>query len=480
MTEADFLHAIREHPDDDVTRLAFADWLMERGDEASAARGELIQAQVRIARQTEGDPPADWAITDRLPDLRAREQALLDRYEGAWARPIVPFVENYQFRRGFVESITLDEQQFLQHADALFAFAPIRRVRFAAPLSPQLLASPLLRRVSELDLSGLLLHDGGLRDVLNCPHLVNLTWLDLGGCGLGPLGIALLAGSPLLARLKHLNLACNPLDLQAIQSLFHSPYWGSVSSLGLTGIPIDVRMEQFLTQSLQRSSDPAVLRSLLQLSSRQEREYTHAVVRDLARRASQSPRQTVAVLAAGLRDGHRKVRSAAAAMLARLGPVAAPALPALVQRLFDRNPLVREQVVPALARLLPSLPPPMQRWLCSLANPLLPPGRNLVSTLERNDLSESVLTAFGLVCACRKAWYAHITAGRTGPAPVPHDGPQGRPAVLTAVDELVALAARHAARHAAGAARAREQDGGRHREAGWLLARLTELLQAAD
>jgi uncharacterized protein (TIGR02996 family) len=40
MTNNDFLHAIGHSPEDDTLRLAFADWLEERGD---AERAEFIR-----------------------------------------------------------------------------------------------------------------------------------------------------------------------------------------------------------------------------------------------------------------------------------------------------------------------------------------------------------------------------------------------------------------------------------------------------
>ena len=41
-----FFQAILETPDDDLPRLAYADWLEERGD----PRGEFIHLQCRLAR----------------------------------------------------------------------------------------------------------------------------------------------------------------------------------------------------------------------------------------------------------------------------------------------------------------------------------------------------------------------------------------------------------------------------------------------
>ncbi len=42
-----FLEAIIGRPDDDGPRLAYADWLDERGD---AARAEFIRVQIALAR----------------------------------------------------------------------------------------------------------------------------------------------------------------------------------------------------------------------------------------------------------------------------------------------------------------------------------------------------------------------------------------------------------------------------------------------
>src|SRR5262249_4226175 len=139
-------------------------------------------------------------------------------------------------------------------------------------------------------------------------------------------------------------------------------------------------------QTLQGSSDPSLLRSMLQTASREEREYTNIHVRELAQRAGQDPARATVILAEGLHDGRREVRSAAAQMIAQLGTAGTPALRKMVQRLFERTLLVRDPVAPALARLLPNLPTPLQRWLCLLANPLLPAAANLKAVLEHPEL----------------------------------------------------------------------------------------------
>ena len=54
-TEDAFFHDIREHPEDDVPRLVYADWLEEHGGEQARARAELIRVQCRLERLPEED-----------------------------------------------------------------------------------------------------------------------------------------------------------------------------------------------------------------------------------------------------------------------------------------------------------------------------------------------------------------------------------------------------------------------------------------
>jgi len=186
------------------------------------------------------------------------------------------------------------------------------------------------------------------------------------------------------------------------------------------------------------------------------------------------------VLASGLKASHRKQRAAAAQMLAQLGSEAAPALPALVQRLFESTPLVRDHVAPALARLLPTLSRPMQSWLCLLANPLLPPLANLRSALLNPQLPADVREEFARLCARRREWRKHIAAGNQGPAPLPDLTKVALDvdSVSKAVNDLLSQAEQAACKHRtleserqAAASRAR------NKEAAWLLARLCEQLQ---
>src|SRR5579872_5879061 len=118
MSQADaFLDAIRESPDDDAPRLIFADWLDDHGDGDRAA---FIRAQVRLAPLAADDP-------DRLD--REDEADDLMRRHPDWAGPLPEVAQGWEFRRGFVESVTLAASAFLPAAGRLFAAFPLRHVR---------------------------------------------------------------------------------------------------------------------------------------------------------------------------------------------------------------------------------------------------------------------------------------------------------------------------------------------------------------
>lgn len=480
MTEADFLRAILDQPEDEMSRLAYADWLLEQPDSIRQARGEFIQVQIQLAQRLEGGgDPSQWIDAGRLPELKAREQQLLEQYGSIWAGPVQSLVDSYQFHKGFIELIALDANRFVRHAAQLFAQTPVRRMRLIGWPNAKFANSEYLTRLTGLDFSRNQMSDQGLRTLLCSPYLENITWLDLSYCYLTDQGILALAQHALLGRLTHLNLGYNLLGQRSVQALFDSPYWGKVRHLVLTGnYYIDSRVQQFLAQRLQGASDPALLRSMLQTASREEREYTNANVRSLAQRAGRHPQQAVHVLTEGLHDGNRKVRCASARMIAQLGKSGTQAVPLLVQRLFEQNALVRDHVAPALARLLPELPSEMQRWLCLLANPLMSAPTNLRDTLGHPRMPSQVREQFAAICARRALWWQHLARGGAGPAPVPEPGSYASTVsgVRKRVTELLDQAGRHAARHAKGKQADRATCNGAAREAAWLLARLTELL----
>src|SRR5688572_1070690 len=116
-SHAAFLGAIRENPDDDTPRLAFADWLTEQGE---SERGEFVRVQVERARLPEDD--------DRHSNLHARELRLLGTHLPAWgAGP--PLLRTGRFRRGFVEYVEGTAATLVEQLPEVAALTPIREVR---------------------------------------------------------------------------------------------------------------------------------------------------------------------------------------------------------------------------------------------------------------------------------------------------------------------------------------------------------------
>jgi uncharacterized protein (TIGR02996 family) len=165
VTEAAFLAAIIERPDDDVPRLVFADWLDEHGQ---PERAEFIRVQVELAALPDcpacgnsgvsqetvtrwigglgecgvGSRPAPcWKCPRHA--LRRRERELWRiafKHQAEWLG--LPFEATLRIEdapglgpypsallcRGFVSAVTLSWADWSRHAAALLAACPIRRV----------------------------------------------------------------------------------------------------------------------------------------------------------------------------------------------------------------------------------------------------------------------------------------------------------------------------------------------------------------
>jgi uncharacterized protein (TIGR02996 family) len=208
LTHDAFLSDIVENAGDDAPRLIYADWLDDEGD---ADRAELIRLQCRLARLPDDHPERSR--------LKARESDLLLHHESTWraALPELEAVTWEDFSRGFVEAVFVQSAEaFLQQAPALFAAAPIRRVRLARidpPSGRALARSPYLARLTELNLGS----NTGVCD--QCVHA--------------------LARSPHVANLTALLLHYNPLDNNTIADLADSRHLGQLRELYLSGTGLD-------------------------------------------------------------------------------------------------------------------------------------------------------------------------------------------------------------------------------------------------
>ncbi len=225
-----FLEAIREQPDDDLHRLAWADWLEERGDDDRSA---FLRAQLVAARLDETDLALD-ALEDRADDLLAA-------HEDEWAGRVGDLASDLGWSRGCIESATLSADVLLDYGDELFETMPIRHVRLVAREEdlPRVAGCPWLAGVEHLEIANAShLRDAPLQAFLSSPYLGRLTSLDLRGHGIeGPL-IQTLIGTGILRRLRRLDLSGNkPLGDRATRLLAEADA-PNLEWLGLDGTNI--------------------------------------------------------------------------------------------------------------------------------------------------------------------------------------------------------------------------------------------------
>src|SRR5262245_23679437 len=225
--ERAFFDRIRDEPNDDGPRLLYADWLDDNGQ---SDRAEFVRLQCALARLPDDDP--------RRPDLRERERQLLEANEAAWTAGISPLVTAWVFRRGVIDSVSVEATSFLDGGEALFALAPVRKVRFpnVGDRLPRLAKSPLLRLVRELDFSGNDLGNRGPTLLARSPHLERLDALDLSFTELGDRGLAAIAGSPVFGALRSLQINDDSrIGGPGIRAVAESPHLTALAELDVSG-----------------------------------------------------------------------------------------------------------------------------------------------------------------------------------------------------------------------------------------------------
>jgi uncharacterized protein (TIGR02996 family) len=164
---AAFLRAIRATPDDDTTRLVFADWLDEHDDPL----GEFIRVQIELE-------PIRYRIDNpRAVELHRREDELLRRYGDDWLGTDHLLTNPADFgpvcRRGFPDYACLSLDTFLQNGEALFAAHPtLREVALygLANRCSELTMSPLLAKLDTLEIADWLAEDDAISLSVS-PHL---------------------------------------------------------------------------------------------------------------------------------------------------------------------------------------------------------------------------------------------------------------------------------------------------------------------
>jgi len=191
---------ILQRPFDYELRRRYAELAAKRQD----PRAELIRAQIAI-RDLE-------ARRESLGPLRERVQELLVSHP-EWTAALRELgARDIKFDRGFPWEITIDVTPFLEHADKLFALAPITSVRLRGGLGrgAALAALPLLAKLGALDLEEQGVTDSDIAALATSPYVSGLRFLGLIRNRLTDAGIETLVASTNLPALERVALDFNP------------------------------------------------------------------------------------------------------------------------------------------------------------------------------------------------------------------------------------------------------------------------------
>jgi uncharacterized protein (TIGR02996 family) len=220
--EGAFLQDIIDNPDEDAPRLIYADWLEEQGDPEGLARAEFIRVQIELETLDEPGP--------RLWRLREREAELLGTWRAEWVPPgLRELVLGEEFRRGFVEGVTLTAGQFLERAEDVFRLAPVRRLRLS--VGAPFVGYPLERLPLQLREQRAAL-GRAVADVAGSPFLKRLTALHP-DFPLGSAEVLALAGSPHPRNLRELSVRWQDAEPAAVRGLLASPVCAGLRRLDM-------------------------------------------------------------------------------------------------------------------------------------------------------------------------------------------------------------------------------------------------------
>jgi uncharacterized protein (TIGR02996 family) len=241
MRHEGFLHALRDDPDDDASRLIYADWLDDHGD---CERADFIRLQVRLSQIKPGDP--------ERPALAALSQEAVKAETERWLGARPSFLKAWSFRGGLLDRLVLDASATMADLVPLLEAHPVREVVLGAPgilrplaCSPALslirslscswssdchflLDSPYLRGLRELSLEGKDVTNDVARSVARSAGLSELRVLRLHSTSLSDAGVVHLLRRGVLPKLAawHVHSPnASPLGLQNLFAPHRAARW---------------------------------------------------------------------------------------------------------------------------------------------------------------------------------------------------------------------------------------------------------------
>src|SRR5262249_18304279 len=98
----------------------------------------------------------------RAGELAVEAEGLLAEHERRWLGEWAELLVNWSFRRGFLDSVTLEPEVFLARGAELFEAQPVREVRFVGAggdaahgeVAEEIVASPAFAHVRAVNASG--------------------------------------------------------------------------------------------------------------------------------------------------------------------------------------------------------------------------------------------------------------------------------------------------------------------------------------
>ncbi len=230
-----FWDAIRAEPDSDVPRLAYADWLEQRGDPWA----EVVRIQCRYA---DGDRPYN------LPwDTRVRLEELLKVHQHRWDRGAHDLGVKVWFWRGMVEGVSCSAAKFLEVGPRLLeAFPHIHMVEIDGiqGRGAKLAASCELSAARSLQLKELAGDDG--ERIIRSPHLTRIEKLRVGlPC---PIDLAWLLDMPVARRLRELDLSRSKLTAEVLGLFGQTDAAAGLETLVLDTTGMDDEMARRLSE----------------------------------------------------------------------------------------------------------------------------------------------------------------------------------------------------------------------------------------
>ena len=234
--ELALLKAVASRPDDDLPRLVYADWLDEHG---RGERAEFIRLQVAHEQPMTGSERAT---------VRERMNALLNDHRAEWFRELPRWVRQWytsrwderpDYRRGFVEEVSVVASHFLRFGGQLLDRTPVVSLSLChlGGVRSHLARCPWLGRVPNLDLTWGHLEEEGAAALARNRHLRGVRTLDLYGCALGDAGVRVLADATSLTGLTKLDLRSNDLTLAAVKALRGARFLRTLTELNLARNP---------------------------------------------------------------------------------------------------------------------------------------------------------------------------------------------------------------------------------------------------